>query len=88
MDWEDAAVSGFISMLFEVSSDDDARGYQVGMHAQSVAILAFEGSWLSVLAVTHQEPKTGVADLLNEVLATGETCINDDEVSKIRKLAR
>jgi len=87
-DWEDAAVSGFVSMLFEVSTDDDALGYQVGMHARSAAILAFEGSWLSVLAVAHQEPKTGVADLLNEVLATGETCINDDEVSKIRKLAR
>jgi hypothetical protein len=87
-DWEDAAVSGFVSMLFEISTDDDALGYQVGMYARSAAILAFEGSWLSVLAVAHQEPKTCVANLLNKVLATGETCIHDDEVSKIRTLAR
>ena len=87
-DWEDAAVSGFVSILFEVFTDDNALGYQVGTHTRSAAILAFQCSWLNVLAVAHQEPKTGVADLLNEVLATGETCINDDEVSKIRKLAR
>jgi hypothetical protein len=87
-DWEDAAVSGFVSMLFEVSTDDDALGYQVEMHARTAALLAFEGSWLSVLAVAHQKPRNGAADLLNEVLAAGETCINDDEVAKIRNLAR
>jgi len=62
-------------MLFEVSTDDDALGYQVGMHTQNAAILAFEGSWLNVLAVAHQEPKTCVADLLNEVLATARLAL-------------
>jgi len=33
VDWEDDAVSGFVSMLFEVSTDDDTLRYQVGMHA-------------------------------------------------------
>jgi hypothetical protein len=87
-DWEDAAVSGFVSMLFEASTDDDALGYQVEMHARSAALLAFEGSWLSVLAVAHQKSRNGAADLLNEVLAADETCINDDEAAKIRNLAR
>lgn len=87
-DWEDAAVTSFVSKLLEVSADDDALGYQVEMHARSAALLAFEGSWLSVLTVANRKPMNSAADLLEEVLTANETCISDDQVVCIRNLAR
>jgi hypothetical protein len=87
-DWEDAVVNSFVSKLFAVSADDDALEYQVDMHARSAVLLAFEGSWLSVLTVSNRKSMNGAADILDEVLAADETCISDDQVVGIRNLAR